>query len=469
MSGILDSKSRVLDVILTAEGRRQMSEGTFKVSYLTFTDSDVAYIPDAVEGHDDPTNKIYLEACNLPQDQIVFEANDEGYLVPFRTHDIKLQTPNDNISTAEAEGTIVNGHLVTYQYYHGRRVKTYGIKGNNSDKGKGFVYSDATGLTGSILIDPISTAGSISSSFTPYISYVGTRGGMAPSQFAQAISGAIESLRLGGGPNVLTTANNGSVYMDASNGLTANLKIFTTGTLSTPLVIEQSAIGGNLLQDELKNAAFASQIEGILTSSFDNFSDLRSLSTIDRLFEDDKFEISQDKIEYNLTRINSKTQELLKSTPQLNAIDSIFSDDKMSHLENFMYLPPIIKTSDSLVPDKSKIENLTPYLLGNYPSWGENEKKLDYEGLMTQLSAYEAPSTVTFRSTSNPNKVLGQIFEVTNNSVSKLDLVDFGDMKHDSQSKRVYFAGKTFLDNRGTTCFVNMFTIIFSKIPDDQT
>ena len=158
-----------MDVILTAEGRRQIAEGTFKVSYLTFTDSDVAYVPDVVDGHDDPSKKIYFEACNLPQDQITFEANDEGHLIPFRVQDIKLSSPNGNVSSSTAEGTIVNGRLVTYQYHHGRRVKTSGITENGTDKGKGFVYSDPTGLTGSILVDPGLSAGSISSSYPPYV------------------------------------------------------------------------------------------------------------------------------------------------------------------------------------------------------------------------------------------------------------------------------------------------------------
>ena len=53
MAGILDSKSRILDAILTSEGRRQVAEGTFIVSCVTFTDADIAYIPDAVDGHVD--------------------------------------------------------------------------------------------------------------------------------------------------------------------------------------------------------------------------------------------------------------------------------------------------------------------------------------------------------------------------------------------------------------------------------
>ena len=46
--GILDNKSRILDAILTVDGRRQMAEGTFNVSYVTFEDGNVFYDYDDV-------------------------------------------------------------------------------------------------------------------------------------------------------------------------------------------------------------------------------------------------------------------------------------------------------------------------------------------------------------------------------------------------------------------------------------
>jgi len=471
MSGILDSKSRIIDAILTVEGRRQMAEGTFEVSHVSFTDLGVAYIPDAIKGHEDPTTKIYFEACNLPQDQITFEANDDGKLVPFRSQDIKVINQGGNIQSLDSQGTLRNGRITAYQYHHGRRIKTSDIKGLESDYDKGFVYSDIFGVTGSILIDPGSIAGTISaSSGPPYKAYIGSKGGMGPQQFSQVISEAISRLSSSGGPNITTTATNESVYFDAEDPL-AGLKIFATGTLSSPLLIEQAAVGGNLLTDEIENATFSSQITGLLTSSFDNFLELQTLASIDRLFTDDKFELSTNEINFDLSRNSSKVQLALNSSPPtLNSIDSIFSDDKLSHLENFMYLPPIVKTSNSLVPDKTKIENLTPYLLGDYPSWGDNEKKLTFSKLMAQLSDYQdSQAPVVFTKSSRKNKIIAQLFEVrSDNSVSKLDVIDFGDIMNDAQettaiTNRVFFAGKVFIDNRGTTCYVNMFTLIFSK------
>lgn len=475
MSGILDNKSRIIDAIITTEGRRQMAEGTFEVSYVTFSDADVVYLPDSSAGHVDPTNRIYFEACNLPQDQITFEANDEGNLVPFRAQNITLKTPGGNVSSSYAEGSLVNGKLTVRQYHQGRRIKTSGITENKNDANKGFVYTDTSGVEAKILINPTGSAGIIVTSSVPsYVAFVGTQGGLAPQQFADALSKAIAALSSSGGPDVSATASDGSVYLDGGYSFIGT-KIYSTGTLSSPLLIEGPAIGGRLLTDEVENASFASQIQGILTSSFDNFLELQTLSTVNRLFEDDKFELSTNELTFDLDVASSLTlRALTASPPSLNSIDSLFSDDKLSHLENFMYLPPIVKTSDTLLPDKSKVESLGPYLLGNYPSWGDNEKKLSYRDIMYQVKQYsDIKPSVRFTKTSINNMVVGQFFEVTSNTVNKLDVVDYGSVLDDSDPEnvtfhRVFFVGKVFLDNRGTTCFVNMFTLIFSKDPDNS-
>ena len=43
MAGILDAKSRVVDFILTNEGRRQVRNGDLKIEYASFTDRDTFY------------------------------------------------------------------------------------------------------------------------------------------------------------------------------------------------------------------------------------------------------------------------------------------------------------------------------------------------------------------------------------------------------------------------------------------
>lgn len=83
MSGILDSKTRIMDVVLTVEGRRQLAAGKFVPQFASFTDRHLFYAKDAVCGSDDASSYIYFEAGNRNQDQIVIENDDSGALVPY--------------------------------------------------------------------------------------------------------------------------------------------------------------------------------------------------------------------------------------------------------------------------------------------------------------------------------------------------------------------------------------------------
>jgi len=83
MSGILDSKTRIMDVVLTVEGRRQLAAGKFVPQFASFTDRHLFYAKDAVSGSDDASSYIYFEAGNRNQDQIVIENDDSGALIPY--------------------------------------------------------------------------------------------------------------------------------------------------------------------------------------------------------------------------------------------------------------------------------------------------------------------------------------------------------------------------------------------------
>lgn len=98
MSGLLDSKSRVLDTVLTVEGRRQLSQGGIDIAYVSFTDSATFYRGDAVSGSQDATARIYLEAGSVPQDQVVFRADDAGHVLPFNNADGIPQSPGKIVS-----------------------------------------------------------------------------------------------------------------------------------------------------------------------------------------------------------------------------------------------------------------------------------------------------------------------------------------------------------------------------------
>lgn len=111
MSGILDNKSRVLDTVITTEGRRQLSAGGIDIKYVTFTDGTAFYKADLVSGSQDATKRIYLEACQLPQDDITFQADDDGNLQTFRNSD-GIQVTGGRILTysfSATSGSVITG------------------------------------------------------------------------------------------------------------------------------------------------------------------------------------------------------------------------------------------------------------------------------------------------------------------------------------------------------------------------
>ena len=57
MAGILDSKTRFIDFLITQEGRRQLAAGKMKAEYASITDNNTFY--DKNE-HDNVNDRIYL-------------------------------------------------------------------------------------------------------------------------------------------------------------------------------------------------------------------------------------------------------------------------------------------------------------------------------------------------------------------------------------------------------------------------
>ena len=78
MSGMLDNKKRVMDVILTEIGRDQMNRGEFEVSFVSFSDKGSEYVDDGTGVAVDINDRLYFEAYSSPSDEIVPEIDNRG-------------------------------------------------------------------------------------------------------------------------------------------------------------------------------------------------------------------------------------------------------------------------------------------------------------------------------------------------------------------------------------------------------
>lgn len=99
MSGILESKSRVLDTVITTEGRRRIANGGLNIRYVSFTDSATFYAADVASGSADASTRLYLEQCGLPRDAIMLSADESGNILP-----------NSSFSDVK------NGQLIAYSF-----------------------------------------------------------------------------------------------------------------------------------------------------------------------------------------------------------------------------------------------------------------------------------------------------------------------------------------------------------------
>ena len=88
MAGILNSKERLIDFIITPEGRRQMASGRMKIEFAALTDQHTFYStehPDRIA--DDASKRIFFESHSSTTDVIVpeIDAGDkENNTQPFR-------------------------------------------------------------------------------------------------------------------------------------------------------------------------------------------------------------------------------------------------------------------------------------------------------------------------------------------------------------------------------------------------
>ena len=88
MAGILNKKERMLDMIVTHEGRRQAAQGQLKIAYATFTDMHTFYQASGSFGVEEPADsRLFFEATNRAQDVVVPELEPGNSLRPFKTGD----------------------------------------------------------------------------------------------------------------------------------------------------------------------------------------------------------------------------------------------------------------------------------------------------------------------------------------------------------------------------------------------
>jgi hypothetical protein len=81
MAGLLDQKSRILDSIITEEGRRQILNGGMRIKFATFSDIGCQYQSDNSSLFLTSSISLNLESFSTSNDQLMVVTDDSGALI----------------------------------------------------------------------------------------------------------------------------------------------------------------------------------------------------------------------------------------------------------------------------------------------------------------------------------------------------------------------------------------------------
>jgi len=224
----------------------------------------------------------------------------------------------------------------------------------------------------------------------------------------------------------------------------------------------------------VQDTVFASMTDQLLSSSLDAFTNNYILGSPDVFDENrDSFLVGNPNLSFAISN-NSPIASSEQQTANIEHVDGLFVDSKLSHLPNFQYLPPI---------NKFRPGDSTVSLLGNYPNLNQRRQLTfaDVERYVEDAKNKGYSTEVVFEETSKNNNLVCQMFEIGDNEIVKLDIIDFGlfnlsgqdislseklrqnkdPRKAPTLSKHVFFVGKIFTDSNKVNKFINLFTIIF--------
>lgn len=245
-----------------------------------------------------------------------------------------------------------------------------------------------------------------------------------------------------------------------------DLSISTDGKIysaSTTTLMSPDGIGTyNRTDFTVISSSFASTFEKISGSILQSL-EQQLLITTTYPFETSKtFEVSHNNVVFNYNNLAPFRSG--EPVVEDSSLDPLFVNTRLSHLDNFQFLPPIYTDKTGQQQPLGQFNPLKP------------TGSLTYEQLMIYLEGSDPQVPlkekveIVFTESSIENNLFMQLFEGKTNEetaaliLKKLDCIDFGEFKvlsdKDNPFRRVFFAGKVYINGYGSPSFVNLFTIV---------
>jgi hypothetical protein len=229
------------------------------------------------------------------------------------------------------------------------------------------------------------------------------------------------------------------------------------------------------------SANFASVASNILEDASNNFRKLMIIKSPDILYTNrDSFVLNKNNVQFRVT--DNTTMGGGVTVGNLEATENLFSDRKLSHIDNFMYMPPVNKQQATPIGDYSSAVNGNRQIVSYQDLKNEFQNIVVANGTVNERTQLQR-ETIYFSETSITNKLMGQVFEIAQGKITKLDVIDFGvftirkvdpplfpdavptplnpDLVTATTRIHVYFVGKVMRDSTGNDKFLNLMSLVF--------
>jgi hypothetical protein len=269
--------------------------------------------------------------------------------------------------------------------------------------------------------------------------------------FAEDISNRIH-FEVNVRPQDALVLENPPVYASDTKAKHAVLKPFQTSDFKIAGTnIAKASASGKSLSNMLTGSAVSSFANNVCSSLSQNFKDMQIIGTLDPFDDSSGFEIFPESKTFEFSEESSRRWGRTTSAKaDVRHCESLFQDPRLGHIPNYMYMPPVNKTTDG---QDTK--------LGRYP----NLNKRRINGLSDLMAGLAGKTYVDFdfSETSRENNILVQPIEFRDDGIKKLAVIDFGEFQDndpESPGRRVFFVGKIYSDADGNSTYINIFTVM---------
>tara|TARA_R110001583_G_scaffold31600_1_gene107894 strand:+ start:61317 stop:62603 length:1287 start_codon:yes stop_codon:yes gene_type:complete len=425
--GILDNKSRVLDTVITGEGRRQLAMGNFNPAFATVSDRHTYYEKSEVSGTVDASDRIYFEASpDNMTDYITFETDDSGRLLGYPIHEGHYW--EGRVGTVEAFGV---GELGEPKY------KTVGIEG--------FASQAVAMITSSI------------ENFKD-LQTIGTRDATEVISLKTRLSDYSYNFLIDNNYPFAEGSSNSIVDLDSMETLFFDDRVSDSINFKflPPIVKDHVAIS---LYGLITGFTYGVTVPLLDKVALEALGFNLSRSSTDP--------ITAKTMDLDFNAISSHSYPILEAISLLNPTPIDLTRTGYRYLGNYTDIRTRLGESDSVdYYDTLTFDKLMAHLDYSHKVTAEDDLiGGGLEATYTELNTWPGTSResieINFETTSTTNNIVMQMFEVVPELgiLVKLDTIQFSDFSMEKE-RDIFFAGKLLFNNSGMPVYGNLFDIV---------